>query len=87
VPGLAGLLQRPERRAALREFSRCITAAISTNTLPRWPAAQPMRLPGPNGEINTLLGNPQLGPQAAESHLDAAWGAAAADLSPLLNAP
>jgi Glutamate synthase domain 1 len=30
---------------------------FSTNTLPRWPLAQPMRLLGHNGEINTLLGN------------------------------
>ncbi|MEM9447067.1 MAG: glutamate synthase-related protein [Cyanobacteria bacterium P01_E01_bin.6] len=30
---------------------------FSTNTLPRWPLAQPMRLLGHNGEINTLVGN------------------------------
>ncbi|AFZ21818.1 glutamate synthase-related protein [Allocoleopsis franciscana] len=30
---------------------------FSTNTLPKWPLAQPMRLLGHNGEINTLLGN------------------------------
>ncbi|MGL5082529.1 MAG: glutamate synthase-related protein [Microcoleaceae cyanobacterium] len=30
---------------------------FSTNTLPRWSLAQPMRLLGHNGEINTLLGN------------------------------
>ena len=30
---------------------------FSTNTLPRWPLAQPMRVLGHNGEINTLLGN------------------------------
>lgn len=29
----------------------------STNTNPRWPLAQPMRVLGHNGEINTLLGN------------------------------
>lgn len=29
----------------------------STNTSPRWPLAQPMRVVGHNGEINTLLGN------------------------------
>ena len=29
----------------------------STNTNPRWPLAQPMRVVGHNGEINTLLGN------------------------------
>ena len=30
---------------------------FSTNTMPKWPFAQPMRLLGYNGEINTLLGN------------------------------
>lgn len=30
---------------------------FSTNTTPRWPLAQPMRVLGHNGEINTLLGN------------------------------
>ena len=30
---------------------------FSTNTLPKWPLAQPMRLMAHNGEINTLLGN------------------------------
>ena len=29
----------------------------STNTLPRWPLAQPFRTIGHNGEINTFLGN------------------------------
>ncbi|KAL3924314.1 MAG: hypothetical protein SGILL_001124 [Bacillariaceae sp.] len=30
---------------------------FSTNTNPKWPLAQPMRVVGHNGEINTLLGN------------------------------
>ena len=30
---------------------------FSTNTMPKWPFAQPMRMLGHNGEINTLLGN------------------------------
>jgi len=30
---------------------------FSTNTSPRWPLAQPMRVIGHNGEINTLIGN------------------------------
>ena len=30
---------------------------FSTNTMPKWPLAQPMRLLGHNGEINTLTGN------------------------------
>jgi glutamate synthase (ferredoxin) len=58
---------------------------FSTNTLPRWPLAQPMRLLGHNGEINTLLGNLNWA-KAAESNLDALWGADAADLKPVVNA-
>lgn len=30
---------------------------FSTNTLPRWPLAQPFRLLAHNGEINTIMGN------------------------------
>ncbi|MDX2257266.1 MAG: glutamate synthase large subunit [Pseudanabaenaceae cyanobacterium bins.39] len=30
---------------------------FSTNTLPKWPLAQPMRFLGHNGEINTMQGN------------------------------
>lgn len=30
---------------------------FSTNTMPKWPFAQPMRILGHNGEINTLIGN------------------------------
>ncbi|MEO1093885.1 MAG: glutamate synthase-related protein [Cyanobacteria bacterium J06638_28] len=30
---------------------------FSTNTMPKWPLAHPMRLVGHNGEINTLVGN------------------------------
>ena len=58
---------------------------FSTNTLPRWPLAQPMRLLGHNGEINTLLGNINWA-SAAESSLDAVWGEAADDLRPVVNA-
>jgi len=58
---------------------------FSTNTLPRWPLAQPMRLLGHNGEINTLLGNINWA-SAAEANLEAVWGDAASDLRPLVNA-
>ncbi|KAL2565310.1 hypothetical protein AAZV13_19G099100 [Glycine max] len=34
-----------------------IYSRYSTNTSPRWPLAQPMRLLGHNGEINTIQGN------------------------------
>ncbi len=57
---------------------------FSTNTLPRWPLAQPMRLLGHNGEINTLLGNLNWA-KATEVNLDSVWGNKAEDLKPVVN--
>ncbi len=57
---------------------------FSTNTLPRWPLAQPMRLLGHNGEINTLLGNLNWA-KATEVNLDQVWGEAAKDIKPVVN--
>ncbi|QNI53053.1 ferredoxin-dependent glutamate synthase [Synechococcus sp. BIOS-E4-1] len=57
---------------------------FSTNTLPRWPLAQPMRLLGHNGEINTLLGNLNWA-KASEASLAGVWGDAADDLNPVVN--
>ena len=57
---------------------------FSTNTLPRWPLAQPMRLLGHNGEINTLLGNLNWA-KASEASLSGVWGEAADDLNPVVN--
>ena len=54
-----GLLQvkNPIYQSAFAIYHR----RFSTNTMPKWPLAQPMRLLGHNGEINTLLGNINLG--------------------------
>ncbi len=57
---------------------------FSTNTLPRWPLAQPMRLLGHNGEINTLLGNLNWA-KATEVNLEKIWGESAKDLKPVVN--
>ncbi len=57
---------------------------FSTNTLPRWPLAQPMRLLGHNGEINTLLGNLNWA-KASEADLENVWGEVASDLIPVVN--
>ncbi len=46
-------LKNPDYRSAYAVYHR----RFSTNTMPKWPLAQPMRLLGHNGEINTLLGN------------------------------
>ena len=57
---------------------------FSTNTLPKWPLAQPMRFLGHNGEINTLLGNINWA-QASETHIDNFWGDLASDLKPIVD--
>lgn len=46
-------LKQPDYKSAFAVYHR----RFSTNTMPKWPLAQPMRLLGHNGEINTLLGN------------------------------
>jgi glutamate synthase (ferredoxin) len=46
-------LSNPDYTSAFAVYHR----RFSTNTMPKWPLAQPMRLVGHNGEINTLLGN------------------------------
>jgi glutamate synthase (ferredoxin) len=46
-------LKNPAYKSSFDVYHR----RFSTNTLPKWPLAQPMRLLGHNGEINTLLGN------------------------------
>ncbi|MEG4025846.1 glutamate synthase-related protein [Microcoleus sp. S13C4] len=46
-------LKNPAYKSSFAVYHR----RFSTNTLPRWRLAQPMRLLGHNGEINTLLGN------------------------------
>ncbi|KAJ1640758.1 nucleophile aminohydrolase, partial [Pavlovales sp. CCMP2436] len=46
-------LQSDKFESALAIYHR----RFSTNTMPRWSLAQPMRVLGHNGEINTLLGN------------------------------
>ncbi|MTJ14207.1 glutamate synthase subunit alpha [Anabaena sp. UHCC 0187] len=46
-------LKNPAFKCAFAVYHR----RFSTNTMPKWPLAQPMRLLGHNGEINTLLGN------------------------------
>lgn len=46
-------LQNPDFTSPFAIYHR----RFSTNTMPKWRLAQPMRLLGHNGEINTLLGN------------------------------
>ncbi len=57
---------------------------FSTNTMPKWNLAQPMRFLGHNGEINTLLGNINwfLARQGDLSHPN--WGDRIKDIIPVL---
>ncbi len=58
---------------------------FSTNTMPKWPLAQPMRLLGHNGEINTLLGNINwmVAREAILNH--PVWGVRIHELKPFVN--
>ncbi|GAB1540231.1 hypothetical protein NUACC21_29000 [Scytonema sp. NUACC21] len=58
---------------------------FSTNTMPKWPLAQPMRLLGHNGEINTLLGNINwmMAREASLNH--PVWGDRIDELKPFVN--
>ncbi|HEY9760901.1 MAG TPA: glutamate synthase large subunit [Trichocoleus sp.] len=59
---------------------------FSTNTMPKWPLAHPMRLIGHNGEINTLVGNINwmVARQPELSH--DVWGDRTDLLNPIVNA-
>ncbi|MCS6782783.1 MAG: glutamate synthase large subunit [Gloeomargarita sp. SKYBB_i_bin120] len=58
---------------------------FSTNTMPKWPLAQPMRLLGHNGEINTLLGNINWMVAREASFAHPAWDGRLEDLRPVVN--
>ncbi|MCL6432785.1 MAG: glutamate synthase subunit alpha [Leptolyngbyaceae cyanobacterium HOT.MB2.61] len=75
-------LKQPEYTSAFAVYHR----RFSTNTMPRWPLAQPMRLLGHNGEINTLLGNINwmVAREAELAH--PCWGDRLQDLKPTVNA-
>ena len=59
---------------------------FSTNTTPKWPLAQPMRVLGHNGEINTLQGNLNWVASRQASLSADVWGGREADLMPLCDA-
>ncbi|HEY9620116.1 MAG TPA: glutamate synthase-related protein, partial [Crinalium sp.] len=74
-------LQNPVYQSAFAIYHR----RFSTNTMPRWPLAQPMRLVGHNGEINTLLGNINW-MMARETDLaHPCWGDRLTELKPIVN--
>jgi glutamate synthase (ferredoxin) len=76
-------LKNPDYQSRFAVYHR----RFSTNTMPKWPLAQPMRLLGHNGEINTLLGNINW-MAARENSLEApGWTKEELDaLTPIVNA-
>lgn len=58
---------------------------FSTNTMPKWPLAQPMRLLGHNGEINTLLGNINWMVAREADLAHPLWGDRLDDIKPIVN--
>ncbi len=73
-------LQQPEFVTPFAVYHR----RFSTNTMPKWHLAQPMRLLGHNGEINTLLGNINWF-KAREGNLThSTWGEAFEKIRPIL---
>lgn len=58
---------------------------FSTNTMPKWPLAHPMRLLGHNGEINTVLGNMNWMMARESSLAHPSWGDRLETLKPIVN--
>ncbi len=58
----------------------------STNTLPSWPLAQPMRMLAHNGEINTIQGNRQWMAARERTFFSPHWGSKLPDLLPVIQA-
>jgi glutamate synthase (ferredoxin) len=75
-------LENPAFETAFAVYHR----RFSTNTTPRWPLAQPMRVLGHNGEINTLQGNLNWVASREASLSHPAWGGREGDLLPLCDA-
>ncbi|MBD0267681.1 MAG: glutamate synthase large subunit, partial [Cyanobacteria bacterium Co-bin8] len=59
---------------------------FSTNTMPKWPLAHPMRLIGHNGEINTLVGNINWMMARQPELQHEVWGDRVELLKPIVNA-
>ncbi len=75
-------LQNPHYTSAYAVYHR----RFSTNTMPKWPLAQPMRLLGHNGEINTLLGNINWMTARQADLAHSCWGDRIQELLPIVNA-
>nr|YP_009393264.1 glutamate synthase [Symphyocladiella dendroidea]ARW61826.1 glutamate synthase [Symphyocladiella dendroidea] len=74
----------------LQSSSYCSRFALyhrrfSTNTMPKWSLAQPMRFIAHNGEINTLLGNLNWTKSREPIFLDGSWSNYSENLTPIVN--
>nr|YP_009397598.1 glutamate synthase [Dipterosiphonia australica]ARW66784.1 glutamate synthase [Dipterosiphonia australica] len=74
----------------LQNDSYCSSFALyhrrfSTNTMPKWSLAQPMRFIAHNGEINTLLGNLNWTKSREPVFRHGSWNKYANDLMPITN--
>jgi glutamate synthase (ferredoxin) len=74
-------LKNPAYKSAFAVYHR----RFSTNTMPKWPLAQPMRLLGHNGEINTLLGNINWMTAREASLEHPVWGDRIQELKPFVH--
>ncbi len=73
-------LKNPDYETALSVFHQ----RYSTNTFPTWPLAQPMRMLGHNGEINTIRGNRNW-MRAREAEMSSSiWGEELEHLQPII---
>ena len=75
-------LKNPAYKSPYAIFHR----RFSTNTMPKWPLAQPLRMLGHNGEINTLLGNLNWMKAREKEMHSQLWGDRFAELLPIVNA-
>jgi glutamate synthase domain-containing protein 2/glutamate synthase domain-containing protein 1/glutamate synthase domain-containing protein 3 len=57
---------------------------FATNTLPNWPLAQPFRMLGHNGEINTLVGNRNWMKAREQELTSPVWGDEISELLPVV---
>ncbi len=74
-------LQNPLYTTAYATYHR----RFSTNTLPRWPLAQPFRYLCHNGEINTYLGNVNWMAARQQTLSHPIWGEEVEDLKPIID--
>ena len=74
-------LAHPDYQSAIAVFHQ----RYSTNTMPKWPLAQPFRYLAHNGEINTIAGNVRRFKSAEADLFSEVWGSDLAELLPVIS--